>query len=422
MKQLLFISALCFYISALAQSKEAYLKQNRFDLNTEAFDFPQKDFSIIGFGAYHGSAKTEDVEQKLLRSLTKNGTVKYYLPETDFSVAYYYNEFMKTGDTILLKDLVIQNGMHVTQERTIEVYEKWKKFKELNDKLPSTHKLTILGADIVNNYKYSSKHLLELVNHTLKTDALNELREMIQVDTTSYGRGDLSYAHVILNNLIKDYEMNTSVYNTSIKDVKVFAHIINGIKNSMAKKQRELSIFDNYLFLKDLYDFENQKPFMRIGFWHLEKSREGKKGNPSFFTRLIENKIYPKNKTISIIGYFTDSEVVWDELYEDNGNYKGFTTEGGFGISDYEKEYFRGIQNLKKTKLSDKTLFRLNKTNTPYSNNKPDLIDIIMTDQKSNSEAVKGMSTTDFLDYAILISNSKASTPIYELDRLKSPR
>ena len=38
-----------------------------------------------------------------------------------------------------------------------------------------------------------------------------------------------------------------------------------------------------------------------------------------------------------------------------------------------------------------------------------------MQDEASNSEAVKGMSTLDFLDYAILISDSKASVPIYEM-------
>lgn len=38
-----------------------------------------------------------------------------------------------------------------------------------------------------------------------------------------------------------------------------------------------------------------------------------------------------------------------------------------------------------------------------------------MPDQESNGESVKGMSTLDFLDYAILISNLKASTPIFEL-------
>ena len=77
--------------------------------------------------------------------------------------------------------------------------------------------------------------------------------------------------------------------------------------------------------------------------------------------------------------------------------------------------YFLGIQNLKNTTLSDQTLFRLNQPHTPYNEKQPDLIEIVMKDEKSNGEAVKGMATTDFLDYAILISNSKASTPIYEI-------
>ena len=131
--------------------------------------------------------------------------------------------------------------------------------------------------------------------------------------------------------------------------------------------------------------------------------------------RLIENKIYSRNKVLSIIGYLTESKVVWDEKYDDEGNYVGHTTEAAYGIGDYEKEYFRGIQNLKDSKTSTKTLFRLNKSNSPYFAIEPDLIEIVMTDEKSNGEAVKGMSTLDFLDYAVLISDSKASTPIFEM-------
>tara|TARA_R110002050_G_scaffold9611_9_gene34045 strand:+ start:2270 stop:2548 length:279 start_codon:yes stop_codon:yes gene_type:complete len=89
--------------------------------------------------------------------------------------------------------------------------------------------------------------------------------------------------------------------------------------------------------------------------------------------------------------------------------------EEDFGKRDYDKEYFRGIQNLKDTKLSERTLFRLNKTNSPYLINEPDLIEVIMENEKSNGDAVKGMSTFDFLDYAILISNSKESIPIFEM-------
>jgi hypothetical protein len=239
---------------------------------------------------------------------------------------------------------------------------------------------------------------------------------MVKLDTTSYSLGDLSFAYHKLKGLIVDYEEKKELYKSKINDVKVFEHILKNIKISFEKKvNREEVIYENYLNLSSIYDFKNKPQFMRIGFFHLEKSRAGKKGNPSFFTRLIENEIYPKDKVLSIIGYLTNSKVVWDETYDDKGNYSGYTVEAGYGIGDYEKEYFRGIQNLKDNKISEKTLFRLNKKESPYIINEPDLIEVIMKDEKSNGDAVKGMSTLDFLDYAILISDSKESIPIYEM-------
>jgi hypothetical protein len=38
-----------------------------------------------------------------------------------------------------------------------------------------------------------------------------------------------------------------------------------------------------------------------------------------------------------------------------------------------------------------------------------------MEDEQSNGNAVKGISTLDFLDYTILISNYKESIPIFEM-------
>ena len=145
-------------------NKTDYLKKNCCDLNTPDFDFPQKNFKIIGFGAYHGSAKTEEAEYALLKSLTKNGTIKYYLPETDFSIGHYLNEYLKTGDTILLKDLIVHYGVRVPQDKSIETYEKWKEIKKLNDGLPEKDKLTVVGIDLQVNYKYTSKHVLEIID------------------------------------------------------------------------------------------------------------------------------------------------------------------------------------------------------------------------------------------------------------------
>ena len=119
---------------AFSQSKTEYLKNNRFDLLNSNFEFPQSNFKIIGFGAYHGSQETEKAENILLENLINKNKVKYYLPETDLGIAYYFNQYLKSGDTILLKDLVRHYGVRVPQEKSIETYNKWKGIKKINDK------------------------------------------------------------------------------------------------------------------------------------------------------------------------------------------------------------------------------------------------------------------------------------------------
>ena len=198
MKKFLILLLSFSTVLTFGQSKIEYLKDNRYDLNKTNFEFPQKDFNIIGFGAYHGSAKTEDVEIKLIKSLTKDNLIKYYLPETDYSIAYFFNKFLKNGDTILLKDLVTQYGIRVPQERTIEVYNKWKKLKEINDLLPQKDKIEVIGIDFQVNYKYTAKHILELINNTdKKLLSIRQIENMVKTDTTSYALGNLSYAYKV---------------------------------------------------------------------------------------------------------------------------------------------------------------------------------------------------------------------------------
>lgn len=404
---------------AYSQSKTDYLEQNRFDLTASEFEFPQTDFNIIGFGAYHGSSKTETTEFYLLKSLTGSGAIKYYLPETDFSLAHFFNAYLETGDTLLLKDLVVHYGVRVPQEQSIETYEKWKSLKELHDHLPESDRLSIVGIDLMVTYKYTAKHLLEILDlGNIQHESLQKIVDMVKMDTTDFSPYYHSYSKKVLKNFVEAYKETPQVFEAGIGDKFAFEHIVDNLGRTFTdpdfSTDREAIIFNNYLHLGSRYDFENKPQFLRFGFFHLEKQREG--GSPSFFTRLIENQVYPRDKVLSIIGYLTASRVLWDIVYDQEGNYKSYTTEGGFGIGDYEQEYFLGIDQLKKTKLSDFTLFRLNQNNTPYADGVPDLMEIVMENEKSNGEEVRGKSTTEFLDYAVLISNSPASVPIQEKD------
>jgi hypothetical protein len=59
-------------------------------------------------------------------------------------------------------------------------------------------------------------------------------------------------------------------------------------------------------------------------------------------------------------------------------------------------------------------LFKLNSENSPYKNS-ADLIEINLFLKKDNPKLPKEKNTTDFIDYAVLISNSKNQIPIEEL-------
>jgi len=417
MTKFLAVAALFIAFNVSAQSKQDYLKNNRFDLVSPGFSFPDNSFKIIGFGAYHGSAKTETTEMALLQSLTKTGSISYYLPETDFAIAHYFNSYLASGDTVLLRDLIDHYGVRVPQDKTVETYNKWKALKQLNDQLPAENKLTVVGIDLLVTYKYTCQLLLELIDQqVVESPALDRVANMLATDTTDYSPYYDSYSKGVMRGFVSAYEADQAGFVNSISDQFIFDHLIRNLKVTFEvfSSKREETIYDNYVGLSEFYDFKNKPQFVRFGFFHLEKDREGEKGNASFFTMLIENGIYAREEVISIIGYLTKSRVLWEVEYDDKG-YKTHITEGGFGIGDYRKEYFLGIKNLKKTRMSDITLFKLNGQDTPYANGIPDLIEVVMKGEASNGDDVKGKSTTAFIDYAVLISNSKASTPIEKM-------
>ncbi len=416
MKIKIIVLFIVFMQLTFSQSKNDYLKNNRFDLLNSNFEFPQSNFKIIGFGAYHGSQETEKAENILLDQLIYKNSVKYYLPETDFGIAYYFNQFLKSGDTILLKDLVKHYGVRVPQEKSIETYNKWIGLKKINDNQTENNKIQVVGIDIIVTYKYTSKLLIELLKiEKGKYKSYDNLTEMVKIDTTDYSPYYDSYSKNILKDFTADYENDKAYFHSVSNNQIITDNLIENINLTLKKQNREKTIFDNYLYLNQLFDFKSKPQFVRMGFFHIEKER--KNNNPSFFTRLIENKVYKKDEVIAIAGFLTKSNVLWDVKYDEKDNYIGYTIEGGYGIGDYWKEYFKGIKKLKKNSLSNLSLYRLNNENSPYKKNQTDLMEIKLFLKKSNKNDLKGKTTTDYFDYALLISNSKANRPIEELDK-----
>jgi hypothetical protein len=425
MKSILSVILICISQVGFTQSKNEYLSQNRFNLYSTDFDFPQKDFKIIGFGAWHGSRKTDAAEITLLKSLIQDGKIKYYLPETDFSIAHFFNEYLNSGETLLLKDLVYHYGYIPSQERSIETYTKWKYLKQINDKLPDPDKIQVLGIDFIASYKYTVKHLLELVDckhNELKS--VVQLRNIIKTDTADYLSYHNSYLKRVLRDFVSEYEQNKTQIDPLINNLFIFKHILNSLKMSFDKndvsalwnQDRDKIFFDNYINLYDYYEFKSKPQFCRFGFGHLQKDRQ----NPNyalFFTLLSEQKIYAKNEIISILGFLSKSEVLSDVIFDKNGNYLKYTAVSDSLNWDGGNVYFKGTGDLDRNKLSDLTLFRLNMPDSPYSEDKVDFIQLLSFSKppEPDDKNFIGKVTTDFVDYALLISNSSANVPLEAL-------
>lgn len=416
---LIIVGSRCFSQSnpqPIVQKKNQFLKSNRYDLLATGFEFPNENFKIVGFGAYHGSRKTEIVEQVLLQDLLSKGRIKYYLPETDFGIAYYFNEYLKSGDKSLLQDLVKHYGKRIPQEKSIETYNKWIEIKKLNDNLAEKNKLVVLGVDLMVTYKYSIKLLTKLLPLPKgKLNSYDNLVNMINIDTTDYSPNYDGYSKSVVKSFVADYHRYQSEFQVTKENQIIIDHLIYNMELTLKTSEREKTMFENYVALDKVYDFKKNPQFVRMGFFHIEKAREDNR--IPFLTRLIESNMFTSKDIISIAGFLTKSRVLWNVKYNEKKEYTGFTTEGGFGIGDYWKEHFKGIQKLKENRLSDLTLFHLNKESSPYHNNQKDLMEIKLFLKKSNKADLKGKSTTDYFDYAILIRNSEANVPIEEIEK-----
>ena len=152
--------------------------------------------------------------------------------QTDFSTAHYYNEFTQTFDTLNLKSPIVQNGVHLNQVRTIEVYNKWKRLKTLDDALTKENRLTVVSVNVLTSYKYTVKHILKLVDEEFTKSPIDEIQKIATVDTTNYDVDGRKEVYKKLKILVEDYQKNQNDYQAFINDRAVFEPIIKNLNIS----------------------------------------------------------------------------------------------------------------------------------------------------------------------------------------------
>lgn len=398
-------------ISFGQKSYDSYLQKNRQDLRLNNNIKLEKETRIIGYGAIHGSSKTEDAEIFLLKYLVNNN-LKFYFPETDLATALYFQKYIDSGDEKLLRELIISYGERVPQEKSIEFFKKWKKLYTL---FKNTD-IKIYGIDKVASYKFSVKFIVKKLENVVDEKNIKPLKKLLEDHTTNWSAFYKTKTRTIIEKFLNKNLNHVKQNQHKIKEYSILNHVIENIKLTFEDNDREQIMYNNYYSLQKKIDLFNNLQFFRLGIFHIMKDRIN--NNSTFFSKLIRYSNYTKKEIVTIQAFLNKSRVLWEVILNKKREYEKYTSKGGMGTGDHFLEHFKGIKKLKKNHISDITLFKLDSENSPYKltkGNDTDLINVKKLLGGSPWLSDPKKSCTDYINYAILINKSKSSIPIEEL-------
>ncbi|MBI1836475.1 MAG: hypothetical protein HYR91_04345 [Flavobacteriia bacterium] len=151
----------------------------------------------------------------------------------------------------------------------------------------SKHKIHVFGIDKIASYKFSILHLIELfepINGGFK-DTLKQIYADKNANFSAYYPSQTKSS---LESFITKYELQKEKLQNN--NTLIIDHIIANIKETFNVNKRENQIYKNYLELNAIYNFKSEIQFFRFGVFHILKNKINT--NSSFFSLLIENKIY----------------------------------------------------------------------------------------------------------------------------------
>lgn len=380
--------------------KKAFLAERAQALAEADIRFPDS-VCMWGFGAFHGSAKTEDAELLLLEKVLTERDSVWYFPETDFSTAHYFESYLHSGNDSLLRQLVTAYGMRVPQERTVEVYEKWRRLRTL----VRGRNFRVIGVDPICSPVFAMRYLLD----SMPDEAWCWRKQLMRLFEVPGAVTRLEYEE-LLQHVLADYAARPEYYAAHVRDSISYGYVIRDLRH--LNERREPAIVRNYMQLDARFDFRSRAQVVRMGVGHILKEQQD--GWHSFFNRLVALGVYRREEICTIQCFLTRSRVVWNEQWDQNGNYAGYTTKGAWGVADSWRERFKGIRRLKA--YGDMTYFDLRGQGSPYA--QAGCLDLVVCRRPFGcSECCpEGAATLDYLDAAVLIRDSRASRPIYELE------
>lgn len=133
-----------------------------------------KNKKIIFTGEDHTLDKDNLFKIKMIKYLQNEIDLKYYLDESGYANAYFFNKYLNSGDEKILKQAF--NQVKGTALYNTDDYNFYKSLYEFNQTLPEDKRIEIVGIDIEHGGLSSYEYLMDIMkNKDLKTEPLDTL-------------------------------------------------------------------------------------------------------------------------------------------------------------------------------------------------------------------------------------------------------
>lgn len=416
-------------ISSHAQIDE-YLNRNKVCLDKEEFQFNTDFYSndVFFFGFIHGSATPQELDFRLLKHLHEHG-IRYYAPEVDPSLAFFLNKYLKSGDNELLRFISFHYRQHVPQDASLQFEEKWKKIYQFNKQLPDDEKITILGFDYPRLKELVLTHLAFLTDDAVSDPLADSLKQYRNYDFNEYYvRSGKPY---ILSGKEPDYffpSAKTEMYNrikTEYQDdpkkiLSLFGSdsvMVNKLLAQPTTREREAIIFHNFREECEPLLGNGGKIYCNYGYTHVFQEKIN--GYDYFAKRVKDSGV----KTVSVLGLLQNSNCLKhiQNKKTEKRKIKGYTFQmmeySGYKTSKRDDgdsffERVEGMKELRKAAGHDQVvLFNLTAAGSPF---RKELCFAKMKRGGKYWRVEKDAVTTDYIQYVILISGSKANISFLE--------
>lgn len=358
----------------------------------------------------HGYYKPNQLDAELFKQINKKNGVRYYVAEIDFSQAYYINKYLNTGNEDFLKAIYEHWYNEQAQWGSKAGFEKWKSLYNYNLTLAKGKKIIVLGLDEAQDLNMNEKLLTEIATEAGYKAANKMIDSLLSFASINLDNDTTRSFIKFTRRLVTDITANENIYKKIFKSNYFAFQFI--VKNIASKKGRENKIFENFTTFYREYKLADKKMY---GFWgRFHGMQDSINGGLSFSAMLKKSNLLVANKIISIPVFCVESaSMLPTQFLPEMARDKGTVFSKAAMVNDDSMIYtVDGIKSFRKfVGKNENVIFKLNGASTPFSRGLYLVESNSKFDKTFNWMGNKTAATTDYFQYAIVVSNSEWAVP-----------